>query len=585
MGNLPTNFSDASTMAGNHAAAHDATNTALNNMHVYNVLDYGTVGSNADEVAINAAISAANAAGGGIVLIPAGTYFITSTITPLSKVHVVGAGKQRTIIRFYSAATTTNLVTSGSSTLSNFSIEHVTLDAQDKTNAGIINCSTTIQGFVARDCEFLNMNCTTASHWALRVGSINDLDVAGSASYNVSFYNNLFSNNNCHTFEVVLLPNVRESWGHHNKFIDNSTTGTSEVSWYSDNYNCRYSENIHIDWSDRAVHVAEADQVDIINNHFTNSSAASPIAIHLNNLVNCKISNNNITMPASNTGYGIFHQDNNVGRDGHAQVNPNSYNVDISGNTFTNCYYGIANTQSTSSNHQYQYFSIANNKFYNCLKSPIRFGPNTTGLTIDIQHLHVLDNIIYSWSGNIEGAISFYGDSTAPTNIKKIYIKRNHIANNTTGATSGAIRLSAAQAEVVEGNYATSSGSYGALSLPSSGSVNYCSNNVGLNPLFLYAQGNVTGATTFNRANGQQITATLTGNITVTLTAGQIPGDELVLELTQDATGSRTVTWPANFKKAGGSLTLSTAAGAVDVIKAAWDGTNWVEVSRALNVS
>ncbi len=100
-----------------------------------------------------------------------------------------------------------------------------------------------------------------------------------------------------------------------------------------------------------------------------------------------------------------------------------------------------------------------------------------------------------------------------------------------------------------------------------------------------YAQGNVSGATTFNVANGKTVTATLTGNITVTLTAGEYKNQMLTLKLTQDGTGSRTVTWPGNFKKAGGSLTLSTAASAVDVITLKYDGTNWLEQSRALNVS
>jgi hypothetical protein len=110
-------------------------------------------------------------------------------------------------------------------------------------------------------------------------------------------------------------------------------------------------------------------------------------------------------------------------------------------------------------------------------------------------------------------------------------------------------------------------------------------NNNAFDPENVYAQGNVTGATTFNRVNGDHITATLTGNITVTLTAGKAPGDELTLELTQDGTGSRLVTWPSNFKKAGGTLTLTTTAAAIDVIKMRWDGTNWHEVSRSLNNS
>lgn len=114
---------------------------------------------------------------------------------------------------------------------------------------------------------------------------------------------------------------------------------------------------------------------------------------------------------------------------------------------------------------------------------------------------------------------------------------------------------------------------------------NAINNNPGANPDSLFAQGNVTGATTFNRTNGTHITATLTGNITVTLTAGRAKGDSFTLELTQDVTGNRVVTWPSNFKKGGGVLALSTASSATDLISMRWDGTNWVETGRALNVS
>lgn len=111
------------------------------------------------------------------------------------------------------------------------------------------------------------------------------------------------------------------------------------------------------------------------------------------------------------------------------------------------------------------------------------------------------------------------------------------------------------------------------------------SGNILANSNMNYSQGNVTGATTFNRVNGQHISATLTGSITVTLSDGGYRGDTLTLKLTQDGTGNRTATWPSKFKKAGGSLTLSTSAAAVDVITMQWDGTNWNEVSRALDVS
>lgn len=118
------------------------------------------------------------------------------------------------------------------------------------------------------------------------------------------------------------------------------------------------------------------------------------------------------------------------------------------------------------------------------------------------------------------------------------------------------------------------------------GANNSVFNNDGVNPQSSHALGDVTGSATFNRVNGSMQTAILTGDVgTVTITAGQNVGDELTLMLTQDATGGRTFTWPTNAKLAGGVLTLSITPNAVDVVRLAWDGTNWREVSRALGDS
>ena len=125
----------------------------------------------------------------------------------------------------------------------------------------------------------------------------------------------------------------------------------------------------------------------------------------------------------------------------------------------------------------------------------------------------------------------------------------------------------------------------GSEKLPPIDDSNEINDSNGINHQWIYAQGNVTGATTFNWNKGSIISATLTGNITVTLTAGTHIGQELELRLTQDGTGSRTATWPSTFKKAGGTLTLSTGVSAKDIIKMVWDGTNWNETTRSLNIS
>lgn len=65
------------------------------------VWDFGALGNGAadDAPAINAAITAANAAGGATVLVPAGIYNVASTVMMKSNVRLVGAGKYATLIR------------------------------------------------------------------------------------------------------------------------------------------------------------------------------------------------------------------------------------------------------------------------------------------------------------------------------------------------------------------------------------------------------------------------------------------------------------------------------------------------------
>lgn len=78
--------------------------------------------------------------------------------------------------------------------------------------------------------------------------------------------------------------------------------------------------------------------------------------------------------------------------------------------------------------------------------------------------------------------------------------------------------------------------------------------------------------------------STLTGNVTYTFTAPDGPGRfQLLLE--QDATGSRTATWPGTVLWPGGTApTLSTAANSIDIITFYYDGTNYYGV-ESLNFS
>ena len=87
--------------------------------------------------------------------------------------------------------------------------------------------------------------------------------------------------------------------------------------------------------------------------------------------------------------------------------------------------------------------------------------------------------------------------------------------------------------------------------------------------------GNSSTADTIDWTLSNKQKSTLTGNCTFTFTA---PGGpcSLVLKLVQDATGSRTVTWPATVHwPAGSAPTLTTTANKVDIITFYWDGTTY----------
>lgn len=99
-----------------------------------------------------------------------------------------------------------------------------------------------------------------------------------------------------------------------------------------------------------------------------------------------------------------------------------------------------------------------------------------------------------------------------------------------------------------------------------------------------YDNGNSSTADTIDWDNGNFQKSTLTGNCTYTFNAPTLKG-RCQLRVIQDATGSRTVTWPASVKWPSGTApTLSTGASAIDIITFFYDGTNYYGVD-SLNFS
>lgn len=91
--------------------------------------------------------------------------------------------------------------------------------------------------------------------------------------------------------------------------------------------------------------------------------------------------------------------------------------------------------------------------------------------------------------------------------------------------------------------------------------------------------GNSGTSDTLDFSTGNYHKSTLTGNVTFTFTAPN-GSTRIQLKLIQDATGSRTVTWPGTVVWPGGTApTLSTAANSEDIVTFYYDGTNYYGVA------
>lgn len=101
---------------------------------------------------------------------------------------------------------------------------------------------------------------------------------------------------------------------------------------------------------------------------------------------------------------------------------------------------------------------------------------------------------------------------------------------------------------------------------------------------------NSSTAYTVDLVNGNVYELTLTGNCTITLSNPPATGraGSVTLILTQDGTGSRTITWPSSVKWSNTSApTLTTTAGAVDIIQLLTTngGTTWRGFLAGVNLS
>lgn len=216
------------------------------------------------------------------------------------------------------------------------------------------------------------------------------------------------------------------------------------------------------------------------------------------------------------------------------------------------------------------------------------------------QHDYVLDNqagaafradlnnalgaIVSQNSGATAPATTYAFMTWVDTSVTPNLLKMRNAANSgwitigdVTAANLGLVTAAAVAA------------AYAPLASPTfSGNVALSGGNLSVTGTGYSPQITLTDAATiaWNAANGQVATVTLGASRIMGAPTNLETGAFYSLQIVQDATGSRTLTWNSIFKFTGGTApTLSTAANARDHITFKYNGTTLEEQGRSMGVA
>jgi hypothetical protein len=451
----------------------------------------------ADEVKINDAITAANTAGGGTVLVRGGTYVLSDSIQLKSNVKLQGEGVGATIFKIGNGIDKQGIMVSA---CNNVTLQDFELNG-NKSNRLAATTQNIRIGFASDNVRLLNVY----SHDAATHGVL--------TAYDSSTYNGFVS-----------MESVRS---------DNNGTSANGSGFYANGVvsiviiNCTASGNV----------------LDGFQWKTTTSLEVSNITSY------------------SNSRYGIYADD--------GQANITNASVYSNGTIGVYAEPGVLNNTS---------IHLSNSDIYLNGGDGIRLSNVSSNGIVNVKSYNNGKTINSSAGLRIEAPLS--------TDVAKYNRIIGSAFFDNQGTASQAYGLYTTGSGTIDNNQLSNNIMYGHSvrdwQQDTWGTANTGINNRGINPVVAFAHGNLSGAKTFDRVNGHYQRFTLTGNLTITLTSPKFRGEIITFEITQDVTGSRTITWPASVKFNGGSFTLSTAASSIDTVSIAYNGAVWVEVGRSV---
>ncbi|HUS25771.1 MAG TPA: right-handed parallel beta-helix repeat-containing protein [Nevskiaceae bacterium] len=529
-------------------------------------VDYACDGV-ADDAEINAAVTAVHAVGGGTVFIKAGTYNIRSQIRPKSNVHIKGEGMFSTRLAADPALRAGIIDNYFDSTVTNPTIGFMLSDIELDGSGFSRTSGQYYKGVNSRNwqyCKMYNIYCHDCTATGLGADNFDActidrcLVVRNGTAGKVPGHNGIGIASGGMPKESLVVSNCITIQNANNGYLieaDTSVTGANALYLFEN--------NIAVQDGQSGFCNSGTPNVSFIGNsvYGCSGSGIRNILYAVHQATNTLVENNTIVAAGS---YGIYQ-------------NTAQNNFIIAGNRV---YDGLAEGMKITGSHG----SVINNQVHDNGRLGIVIGADNGGTAV--SDIVVANNVVYNNGKRVPGEDGIHLRASAAP-LSNITVTGNRCFDSQTTPTQRYgifLPVAGTMSNILIANNNLVGNKLGAILKQNTANSISIVGNFGINPDCMSMQGNVTGATTFSRINGSLIVATLVGDTLVSLAPAVAGGDTLTLQLQQDSTGNRKVTWPSNFKKAGGSLVLSTAPNAIDSITMRWNGAHWIEISRTLQM-
>jgi hypothetical protein len=384
------------------------------------------------------------------------------------RIKFIGSGQGVTIFSPMADSTMGSILNNFKDPVHGLSVNGITFDLSVRPDVGAMHI---YHGdFVEiSHCEFKGQKSVKDKVWLLRFGNYNDPEA--NVSYNLNFHDNYIHDNDCGSYEPLLIVNERFPTVTNNRF-ENNKTSAYEIVLYINNHFAVVTGNTFTGSKAKSIAVMESQDSYIANN------IAMIDELRFISVINSQrttVSGNTASFKSTLTGdsSGIELFDRIAGPDGHEHIVIPSTDILIVGNTITDFKFGVrmqivGHLGIDDYELDQSEVQISSNTFNAIKACPIAIGADHIENTL--SHIRVLRNNIIGWNGEFIGAITFRGYKTVPMQ-GELHIQWNVIAPSSKGNSSGIRLINTAIDTIVNNDVRGTGRTYDPISLVNSSAL------------------------------------------------------------------------------------------------------------------